>query len=117
MRQTINYSKINDRKERDAAAIQDIKNYLTDDQWDAIMQMVGNPTVTIQNLNFAFGFTGIDGYPFHAFCRKYRLADYRAWMAEPEAGGPILTDEEGFSIKKDSAGLSINDAFDGGLAS
>lgn len=102
------YSTIQDRKAKDEQAIKDIREYLSQAQWDAFMIMVGElkadqsrtPTKKIQSLNFAMGmFAGITGFPFHAFCRKYLLAEYREFMADHDIDGIVLeTDAEGFPI-------------------
>jgi hypothetical protein len=85
------------RTDADAAAIKDIQEYLNAKGWETLMKMVADPEVTIQTFNSAMGFAGIKGYPFHAFCRKYRLADYRAWMSsDPD---PVPTDAEGFTLE------------------
>lgn len=86
------------RGEADKKAIQDIRDYLSQEQWDCFMQGVGDPKMTIKGLNFAFGFVGVQGYPFHAFCRKYVLDKYRAWMASGD--DPVQTDAQGFTIEK-----------------
>lgn len=33
------------------------------------------------SLNMTFGFAGIQGFPFHAFCRRYCPNKYAEWMA------------------------------------
>lgn len=80
--------------EADEQAIADIRTYLSPNQWDAVMQLVGNPDTTINDINFCLA--GVSGYPFHAFCRHYALDKYRAWMAEGPV--PIETDERGFRL-------------------
>lgn len=95
MKQTISYSDL-PRAEADVKALADIQEYTSPNQWEVIMEAVDDPTTTIAQLNVYFGILGVSGYPVHAFFRKYRLADYRAWMAE---GTPsIATDEEGFRL-------------------
>lgn len=87
------------REQIDVEAIKDIKDYCSEKQWDALQQAVGQVEcghLTIDNLNFMFGIAGVSGLPFHAFCRKYCLEQYRAWMADGSDGVP--TDEQGFRI-------------------
>ena|SRR5687768_3837839 len=101
----LDYTKL-PNKEADEKALKDIREYLSQDQWDCLMQLVGNPATPINTINFCLGFTGVSGYPFHAFCRKYMLDKYREWMATPQGDEPgIETDEHGFQDerKKESA--------------
>lgn len=34
----------------------------------------------LQGLNATFGFAGITGFPFHAFCRRYCPTKYKEWV-------------------------------------
>jgi hypothetical protein len=97
MHYNINYNGLT-RYQADEKAIEDIREYLTVKQWDIIMQSVGQMNAdkekSFQAINFMLSFTGVQGYPVHAFGRRYCLKKYREWMAsEPD---PIITDEEGF---------------------
>lgn len=84
------------REQADLKAIHDTIDYLGDQNWNIIREVLNDPEATIGAINRALGFAGVTGYPFHAICRKYRLDDYRAWMAE----GPdsVPTDEAGFAL-------------------
>lgn len=101
------YSKITGRKEKDDRAIKDIEEYLGTEKFKSVIEMVEklkanniSDSDKIRHLNFAFGMmAGITGYPFHAFCRRYMLKEYRAWMADPSEGLSIQTDEEGHPVK------------------
>lgn len=85
------------RAEADTKAIKDIQEYLTPKQWEIFMGMVANPDTTIHTLNMSFGFVGVSGYPFHAFCRKYMFDKYVEWMTTGEDA--VKLDAEGFTIK------------------
>jgi hypothetical protein len=89
------------REEKDAEAIKDIKEYLSQEQWDAIMQGAGAvlqkaPGWDFQSINFMFGITGIDGFPVHAFGRRYCLEQYKQWMRSGDDAVPV--DDQGFTI-------------------
>lgn len=89
----------------DRDAISDLRDYVSQDQWDTLQQAVGQLTagsLTFKQFNFLFGIAGVTGRPFHAFCRRYCLEEYRAWMAEPSSEAPegIQTDEAGFRIEE-----------------
>jgi len=86
------------REKADENAIKDIKEYLTPEAWDILMQGVGNPNTTIDHVNMSFGLAGVQGYPFHAFCRKYLLKKYREWMHSGDDA--VMTDEQGYSLEK-----------------
>lgn len=51
---------------------------------------------TIQGLNMTFGFAGISGRPFHAFCRKFCVRKYREWLSSTSGGDPVVSDEQGY---------------------
>lgn len=92
------------REELDAKAIDDIKEYLGRDKDGAerfqilldCANEVNQGKMTVQQLNFTFGFAGIQGRPFHAFCRKYLLEKYKEWLRSPSGGEPVEPDEQGF---------------------
>lgn len=60
---------------------------------------------TIQGLNMTFGFAGISGRPFHAFCRKFCFNKYVAWMTS--GNDAVQLDEEGFTVPKNDHQKSI----------
>lgn len=93
---TIRYTN-GSREELDEKAISDMKEYLTEKQWDAFMQIAASSDVDIDQLNFYFGMVGVKGRPFHAFCRKYFLDKYLVWMRTGE--DPQLMDDRGFHIE------------------
>lgn len=84
----------NSREELDASAVKDIKEYLTEKQWDIMMQAVGGETW--QTVSHCLAFAGVGGYPVHAFGRAYMRVEYRAWMAS--GAEPIYTDRFGYAI-------------------
>jgi hypothetical protein len=88
------------REELDAKAINDIKEYLNDSKkWELLLECakaVNEGTLSAQQMNFTFGFAGIEGRPFHAFCRKYCLEKYKEWLASDTGGKPVEFDEQGF---------------------
>ena len=100
MKTTISYADIEDRDQRDWAAIKDIKDYLSEKQWDVFCEEARDTHTAqdFQKINFYMGFVGIEGFPVHAFGRRYCLEAYRAWMMSSEGGDPILVDEQGFLI-------------------
>lgn len=95
-----------DRHLNDADAVQDIHEYTSQKQWDALMELVQElkadtsrtPSKKVRALSFPFHiFLGISGYPFHAFCRTFMLDEYRAYMADESIEGKsVQTDAEGF---------------------
>lgn len=80
------------REEADAKALADIVEYLGQKKFDEITTWLSKAPFT--TVNFVLSFLGIQGYPFHAYCRKYHLAAYREWMAGDD--DPVPTDEQGF---------------------
>lgn len=98
----ISYKGMN-RTEADAKAVQDIKDYCSEKQWNALLEYahwveVGHKDFSFKRLKFMMQmFVGIQGYPIFAFGRTYCLKAYRAYMADDSEGGPIETDEQGFS--------------------
>ncbi len=88
------------REELDAKAIKDIKEYLNDNKkWELLLECakaVNEGTISVQQMNFTFGFTGIEGRPFLAFCRKHCLEKYKAWLSSDAGGEPVEYDEQGF---------------------
>lgn len=102
--------------ELDADAIRDIKEYCNEKQWDLLVQASGQVLcgeITIDQLNFCFGIAGIEGRPFHAFCRKYCLEQYREWMRQPDQKGPHYTDKDGFRVTDDATRMfAIREEYD-----
>lgn len=91
------YKDIKNLHARDTKAIDDIREYLGEERWEIVLDMLIDPKSRIDNINMALGFAGVAGFPFHALCRKYRLAQYREWMAAGSDG--MNTDEMGFSVE------------------
>lgn len=92
MKNTVRYE--GSREAKDRAAMRDLKAYLQSNQWDAIMTQITRPD--FQTVNILLSFTGVEGFPVHAFGRKYMLKQYRQWMLE----GGIATDEYGYKIEE-----------------
>lgn len=91
--------------ELDEDAIKDLKEWFSEKQWEIALQIAGQiqaGTETIQNLNMAFGFCGVSGRPFFAFCRRYCPAEFRVWCRDPKHGGPRYTDKDGYWIEDDA---------------
>lgn len=89
------------RWQADDRALDDLKEWLTDKNWQIFREEAEKVTdaqgwITINN---SFGFIGVQGYPVHAFGRRYCLIGYRDWMHSETDGGPIETDAQGFVIK------------------
>ena len=91
----IDYSELS-REEADACALKDLNEWLSPLQQGVLMHAARDPETSISFLLGMLNFAGIQGYPVHAFLRKHRLADYRAWMAEAS----IKTDAEGFRLEE-----------------
>ena len=96
---TISYKGQNDP---DRAAIIDSLQYLSSSlsKRKLFIRGIKNPETTINQLNMIMSMViGINGYPFHALMRRYRLKDYREWMHSDSNGGPpVMTDERGFQL-------------------
>lgn len=92
------------REEADAKAIEDIKDWMGRDEKGAerflILVEVANEILQgkspFGSLNMTMGFVGIQGFPFHAFARKYCLEPYREWMMDDS--DPVMVDEKGYTI-------------------
>lgn len=84
------------REDLDLRALADTREYLTQAQWDALLTMAGDERYSVHTLNVAFGFVGVSGRPFHAFCRRYRLGDYKDWLRSDQGGAPVEPDAMGF---------------------
>lgn len=106
-----------DRKQADEKAIRDIMEYL-DPKVELFGDLVslavhvenelpmigqdGKPHVQkIGGMNMLFGFAGISGYPFHAFCRRYAPNKYREWMTS--GSDAVELDDENFPVVKENA--------------
>lgn len=96
MTQCVDYSSVPE-EEKDVKAIADILEYLGIDKAELFGDLVAlavciehevpcesadgiKRVQTIQSLNITFGFAGISGFPFHAFCRRYCPTKYEAWL-------------------------------------
>jgi hypothetical protein len=94
---TRNYKQLANQ-EADKAALEDIREYLENSNALASLirtaQSIRDGECDIETLGIWFGFAGISGYPFHAFCRQHCLEAYKRWMKE----GGIETDREGFQL-------------------
>lgn len=97
----VDYSTQANREDRDATALADAYDWWSESQAAHLEQAASEVKTSedIQILNMAMSFSGVCGLPFHAFCRKYCLAAYRLWMADPKMGKPYETDEQGFCIE------------------
>ena len=103
----VNYADIGNRAARDDAAIADLRAYVSADAFTFLVEYAEGATLAehIPPLRFALSTGGISGLPFHAFCRRYCLAAYRAWMHEGEDA--IHTDEQGFPLQTDQYGFPM----------
>ena len=79
MHNTVDYSKIEHEGKKRSAAINDIKEYFGEERWAALMEVVEDPNTTCQTLDFLLNFAGVQGFPVHAFMKRYRATDYQAW--------------------------------------
>jgi hypothetical protein len=104
-----------DRKAADEKALCDILDYLGTENLPLYGDLVGLAVCieheipceandgqlrkqSIQGLNMTFGFAGISGYPFHAFCRRYCPNKYREWMTTGDDAMEL--DTEGFAVEE-----------------
>ena len=85
-------------KEVDAQAVADMKEYLGDERFGILVGLsaIAKTAEDVQQLNYWCGFAGVEGRPFHAFCRTYCLEAYKAWCRSNVAGEPVDPDEDGF---------------------
>ncbi len=93
---TISYAGLSP-KARDEKAIQDTKDYLGD-RFPILEEAMKDPKRSLQGCEIIIGFAGIRGPAVHALLRKYRLAEFRAWMADDSLEGSVQTDEDGFPL-------------------
>ena len=91
---TMDYGKLN-REAADEQAIEDTKDYLGPRAWGVLQQMIGGASISA--IRTALSLAGVSGYPVHAILRRYRLADFRAWMHE--GSDAVLTDDAGFPLE------------------
>ena len=91
-----------DRRANDAAAVADVKDYLSDKQWQAVCAYVDEiraGRAKFQGLAFSLEvMAGVSGYPIHALGRTFCLEQYREWMHSPDGGRAIQTDDDGFPL-------------------
>lgn len=95
-----------DRKQNDADAIEDARQYASKKMWDFILVEAGKVEAhgtaeAFQQLNFALGFCGIQGYPVQAIGRTFCKTAFRAWMHDGD--DPVMTDEDGFALETEAA--------------
>lgn len=96
---TIDYSGLSNR-EKDSKALQDVKDYLGD-RFPILEEiLLDKEGHTLKGCEISISFAGIQGPPVFALLRKYRLEEFRAWMADDSLEGSIQTDEEGFPLPK-----------------
>jgi len=93
---TVSYAGLTN-KARDDKAIQDTKDYLGD-RFSIIEEALQDSERSLASCETLMGFAGVSGTPVHALLRRYRLAEFRAWMADDTLEGSIQTDEEGFPL-------------------
>jgi hypothetical protein len=95
------------REQHDEQAIKDLLDFLSPRQQAVLMEMTTGgdggyeAALSIQGINIGMGLAGVSGRPFFAWCRKYRLADFREWCRDPEHGGARETDEQGFFLPEE----------------
>jgi hypothetical protein len=67
--------------EADEKAIKDLREYISEKNWEIIIRALCNGELTrFQDINVAFGFAGVTGYPVHAFGRLYCPKMHQEWM-------------------------------------
>lgn len=66
-------------QEKDAKAIEDIKEYLGEDKY-SILVALAKSEAHIDYVENILGFAGIQGYPVNAFLRTYRAEDFKRSM-------------------------------------
>ena len=88
------------REQLDIQAIEDIKEYLGTDvagvkRFSLLVECaneVNHDKMSVHQHNKTFGFAGISGRQFHAFCRKYCLEKLKEWYASTIGGKPVKYD-------------------------
>lgn len=100
-----------DRKQNDADALQECRDYLGPKAWEAVLFEAGRADgYDAANgghagwvmMTRALAFCGVRGYPVHAIGRAYCLEGYRSWMADGKDA--VATDAEGFPIEAKTDG-------------
>ncbi len=93
----------------DKKALADTLDYLGEDRMKIFVAMAEHEATTIEEMNFYFGFAGVQGRPVHAFFRKYMLAKYLAWMRSgddaqimDDQGYHVITEETNNEPKKEA---------------
>jgi hypothetical protein len=100
MHYTTSYKGCFSRELADDMAIGDIKEYLTPQQWTALLELarqVNNGETGFPSINFGLSIAGVSGYPFHAFSRHFCLLAYREWMHTGDDA--VMTDSAGFALE------------------
>jgi hypothetical protein len=91
----ISFAKLSDdRKVRDRLAVMEVLRYVGRTKFKFLVQIAQHEGPTV--LNFGMAIAGVQGFPYHAMCRRYCLKSYREWMHS--GNDPVMTDEHGFSI-------------------
>jgi hypothetical protein len=84
----------------DDKAIDDIKNYCHGSKaWEILREEAdrAKSAKDWKEIYIAMNLAGIEGYPAHAFGRRYCLTAYREWMHSKDEQ-PVTTDEQGFKL-------------------
>lgn len=88
------------RWQADDKAIDDLRHYVGEKTFKVLREEADQCTTVkhLREINAAMAFAaGVQGYPFHAFARRYMLTAYREWMHTGDDAQQ--TDEHGFPIK------------------
>jgi hypothetical protein len=70
----------------DTHAIADLRDWLTDRQWNIIEGAARDATdvAHIRDICMALDLCGVSGYPFHAFCRTHCPEAYALWLNQDQ---------------------------------
>ena len=83
------------KNDPDRAALIETVRYLGQTRFKLLVRLA-KTAKAFRAVDFHLCFTGVQGYPNHAFGRRYCLDLYRAWMHEEP--NPVLTNEKGFPL-------------------
>lgn len=98
----LNYNHLTTDK-ADLQAMLDVKTALSPISYQTLMDTLKDTGIVLRGVNTIFAYAGVTGFAFHAFCRQYRLKEYRAWLAENN----VSTDERGWSKEDIHRGLNF----------
>jgi hypothetical protein len=82
MARYVSYTGIEDQIKKDRTAIIDILQYIGARRFKILVRAAKDPAKPLQWTNMAMSFSGVSGYPFHAFAKRYMPEKYDAWISQ-----------------------------------